>query len=143
MLTPEERRGALLILGLVLLGGVWDASRAWWKETPPPAEPPPAAAAARAVAAPDARWGIAPIAAEASTAGGPADTARVPSSIDVNRAGPSELDALPGIGPVLARRIVEHRSRNGGFRSLEELRAVRGIGPSLIARLRGRVRFGS
>ncbi|HEV2105361.1 MAG TPA: helix-hairpin-helix domain-containing protein [Candidatus Eisenbacteria bacterium] len=43
---------------------------------------------------------------------------------------------MPGIGPVLARRIVEHRREHGPFRSPEELRAVRGIGPKLYARLR-------
>lgn len=138
MLTPEERRGALLILGLVLLGAAWDAGLALRKETPPPDAP-----AVAAVSDP------VPSRAEAPGAGpspAPADSvgrARGAPTLDLNRAGPAELDALPGIGPVLARRIVEHRSRNGAFQSLEELRAVRGIGPSLIARLRGRVRFGS
>jgi competence protein ComEA len=65
------------------------------------------------------------------------------SPVDLNRAGPAELEALPGIGPVLARRICEQRAREGPFRSVEELRAVRGIGPRLLERLRGRVRAGS
>ena len=60
----------------------------------------------------------------------------------MNRAGASELDALPGIGPVLARRIVEYRRQHGPFRSVEELRAVRGLGPRLLERLRPRVSVG-
>jgi competence protein ComEA len=47
----------------------------------------------------------------------------------------AELDALPGIGPVLAQRIVEHRSREGPFRSVEELDDVPGIGPAIAAEL--------
>ena len=139
MLTPEERRGALLILGLVLLGAAWDAGRALRKETPPPD-----ALAVMAVTDRDpSRVGISVIANPSPASADSAGRAPVAATLDLNRAGPAELDALPGIGPVLARRIVEHRSRNGAFRSIEELRAVRGIGPSLIARLRGHVRFGS
>ena len=52
--------------------------------------------------------------------------------VDVNRATESELTALRGIGPALARRIVEYRERNGPFRSLEELVQVRGIGPAKL-----------
>jgi competence protein ComEA len=52
----------------------------------------------------------------------------------------AELDALPGIGPVLAARIVEHRRAHGPFRRVEELRAVRGVGPRLFERLHGRLR---
>jgi competence protein ComEA len=43
---------------------------------------------------------------------------------------------------VLARRIVEYRRQHGPFRSFEELRAVRGLGPRLLERLRSRVRVG-
>ena len=64
------------------------------------------------------------------------------SVIDLNRAGVAELDALPGIGPVLARRIVEFRRQHGAFRRVEELRAVRGVGPRLLERLRPRVTAG-
>jgi competence protein ComEA len=55
--------------------------------------------------------------------------------VDLNTAGVAELDALPGIGPVLAQRIVDHRSRQGAFRSVEELDDVPGIGPAIAAEL--------
>jgi len=51
-----------------------------------------------------------------------------PASIPINRASPEQLVPIPGIGPVLAKRIVEYRIRCGGFRSLDELMKVRGIG---------------
>ncbi len=56
--------------------------------------------------------------------------------IDLNRAGRAELLQLPGVGPRLADRIEEYRRDNGGFRSVNELRQVRGIGPATVARLR-------
>ena len=62
--------------------------------------------------------------------------------LDLNRAQAAELDMLPGIGPVLARRIVEYRRQHGPFRRIEELRAVRGVGPRLLERLRPRVGVG-
>ena len=55
--------------------------------------------------------------------------------VDLNAAGVAELDALPGIGPVLAQRIVDHRSEQGPFRSVEELDDVPGIGPAIAAEL--------
>ncbi len=59
--------------------------------------------------------------------------------VDLNTAGVAELDALPGIGPVLAQRIVDHRTRQGPFRSVEELDDVPGIGPAIAAELAGLV----
>lgn len=56
--------------------------------------------------------------------------------VNLNSAGVQQLDALPGIGPVTARRIVEWRARNGRFRSVEQLREIEGIGEGRLARLR-------
>jgi len=57
--------------------------------------------------------------------------------IDVNRATEHDLERLPGIGPVLAQRIVEYRETRGSFQELEQLRRVRGIGEKTFARIRG------
>ena len=55
--------------------------------------------------------------------------------VDLNTATATDLDALPGIGPVLAQRIVEHRERNGPFRTVEQLDDVPGIGPATYTEL--------
>ncbi len=59
-----------------------------------------------------------------------------PAPLDINTAGADQLETLPGIGPVLARRIVEFRTRHGPFRRVEDLLQVQGIGPRLLERLR-------
>lgn len=64
------------------------------------------------------------------------------SRLDLNRASAAELESLPGVGPVLARRIVEERGRRGGFRSVDDLIAVKGIGSAVLEGLRERVRAG-
>lgn len=60
---------------------------------------------------------------------------RADGRVDLNRAGQAELDALPGIGPVLAARIVAYREAHGGFRSVRDLRRVQGIGEKLYRSL--------
>jgi len=59
--------------------------------------------------------------------------------LDLNTATSEQLDALPGIGPVLAERIVEWRTEHGGFRSVDQLREVPGIGESKYATLKSKV----
>lgn len=59
--------------------------------------------------------------------------------VNINTAGKEELERLPGIGPTLARRILDYREAHGGFRSVEELRKVSGIGPKKFEELKGLV----
>lgn len=81
------------------------------RPTPPPGAPPPPGASA----APGA-------------------------PLNLNTATPDQLDDLPGVGPVLAERIVDYRTQHGGFRSIEQLQDVSGIGARRYADLKPLVR---
>ncbi|MFH8937282.1 helix-hairpin-helix domain-containing protein [Streptomyces griseosporeus] len=70
--------------------------------------------------------------------GGAAAGPSVPVSL--NTATVEQLDTLPGVGPVLAQHIVDYRTEHGGFRSVDELREVNGIGDRRFADLRNLVR---
>lgn len=132
-LTPGERRGALTLLVLLLIGTGHDL----WLARQLPAEPPVGHAAGGA----EPQGVIAPAGIPATDS--VASPAPAAARVDLNRASAAELDALPGIGPVLAGRIVAHRERVGAFRSTDDLLAVPGIGPKLHARLAERVRVES
>ncbi|MFJ2343319.1 ComEA family DNA-binding protein [Streptomyces antimycoticus] len=104
--------------------------------------PAPGAAAGPAAGAPNAPNGP-------NTPGDPnvANGANAPAgpgapggSVSLNSATAEQLDTLPGVGPVLARHILDYRSRHGGFRSIDELREVNGIGERRFADLRPLVR---
>ncbi len=55
-----------------------------------------------------------------------------PLVVNINTAGVEELESLPGIGQVLAQRIVDYREANGPFRSAEDLTQVEGIGQAIL-----------
>jgi competence ComEA-like helix-hairpin-helix protein len=65
-----------------------------------------------------------------------------PRPLDLNRATVDELARLPGVGPSLARRILDERERRGRFDSPEALRQVMGVGPKKLAALRDLVTVG-
>lgn len=66
---------------------------------------------------------------------GAADSA-LTGVVNVNTASAQELELLPGIGAVRARAILDVRKRKGGFRSVDELLEVKGIGPAGLERMR-------
>jgi len=121
--TEAERRGARVLAMLLVLGTVTDLVRA---RHPHWAAPPPERTAPAPIPA-------TPVPSPAAPAG-----SRAP--LDLNTATVAELDALPGIGPVLAARIVQHRREHGPFRSVDELLSVPGIGARLLARLKPALR---
>jgi competence protein ComEA len=62
--------------------------------------------------------------------------------VNINTATESELETLPGIGSRLAERIVEHRLRNGPFRTVDDLEAIQGISQRMVDELRPMVTIG-
>ena len=60
--------------------------------------------------------------------------------LNINRATAKELDKLPGIGPVIAGRIIEFRKVNGAFQSIDDLRKVQGIGASTLEKFKSKIR---
>jgi competence protein ComEA len=82
---------------------------------------------------------VVPRRAAAASQGGAA-TASTPAStsgpVQLSTATLEQLDALPGIGPVTAQKILDYRQENGGFASVDELDAVPGIGPARMEELR-------
>ena len=60
-------------------------------------------------------------------------------TVHLNSATASELDSLPGIGPAMAERILDYRGKNGGFKSIEEIKLVSGIGDKLFEKIREKI----
>jgi competence protein ComEA len=59
------------------------------------------------------------------------------AAVNINTASPAELDGVKGIGPSKAQAIVDYRTKNGPFKSLDDLKNVKGFGDKSIARLKG------
>lgn len=72
--------------------------------------------------------------------GGPGAGGQTAGPVSLNSATVEQLDTLPGVGPVLAQHIVDYRTQHGGFRSVDELREVNGIGDRRFADLQPLVR---
>jgi comEA protein len=60
-------------------------------------------------------------------------------TLNINQATAEELQLLSGIGPSLSRRIVEYRETGGGFRRIEDIMQVKGIGPNIFERIKDRI----
>ncbi|MGW3291534.1 helix-hairpin-helix domain-containing protein [Streptomyces sp. NPDC001002] len=78
--------------------------------------------------------------AAAGSVGSAAGAAAPAAPVALNTATVDQLDTLPGVGPVLAQHIIDYRTQHGGFRSVDELREVNGIGDRRFADLRNLVR---
>ena len=81
-------------------------------------------------------------AAREPSAGAAAETTGTDDRIDLNRATAEELQALRGIGPALAERIVAYREEHGSFAKVEELTLVNGISPALLEKNAERLYIG-
>jgi competence protein ComEA len=77
-------------------------------------------------------------AGSAAAAAKPAPTGKV----NINTASAEQLTVLPGVGPALAAKIVEHRQKSGAFKTTQELMNVRGIGEKNFAKIQGYLTVG-
>lgn len=59
--------------------------------------------------------------------------------VRINSASLEELDMLPGVGPALGQRIIDYRKEKGGFKNVEEIKLVRGIGDKMWQQIKGKV----
>ena len=64
------------------------------------------------------------------------------AAININTAAEAELDKLPGIGPVKAKAIVDERKKNGPFKSIEDIKRVKGIGDTTLKNLKSEITVG-
>lgn len=158
MMYARSQLKLLLVLATVALAGLgvreWragfpdaaDRLERFDREDPPPPIPPmPRArvssrwtATGPAMPAPG-RDGQPP---ESRPTAAPSGQAADPRPLDLNHASADEIARLPGVGPSLARRIVEERDRRGRFESPDGLRGIVGMGPKKLAALREHVRVG-
>jgi comEA protein len=89
--------------------------------------------------------GLSMIAAEKVLAGQPKATLKLQDQVqpavmvNVNKATIEELVKVRGIGPVMAKRIIEHREKNGAFKSIDDLTQVQGIGGNKLQRIKDQV----
>jgi competence protein ComEA len=72
-----------------------------------------------------------------------ADKSSTSRLLDLNRASIEDIESLPGIGPVLAQRVIDYRKTTGGFQSVDQLREVKGIGAKKLERMRPFVMVGT
>jgi len=61
------------------------------------------------------------------------------AAVNINTATQAELEGLNGIGPAKAKAIIDYRQKNGGFKSVDDLSNVKGIGPSILKKVRNDV----
>jgi DNA uptake protein ComE-like DNA-binding protein len=138
--TANERK-ALWFLALVALSG---SSVRLWRANAPDAGVVESAALERQIGRVDSVRALRHTSKDArrSTASADSETPRVPPGpVDLDRASADEIEALPGIGPALAKRIAAAGDSVGGFGRIEALCDVSGIGPALVERLRPLVTF--
>lgn len=72
----------------------------------------------------------------AAAAGTPGPATTPGGLVNINTASLQELDTLPGIGPVLAQRILDYRAANGPFGTVEDLQQVEGLGPGIFEKIK-------
>jgi competence protein ComEA len=87
------------------------------------------------------RGAVAPAAGDASAGTSVGESGVAQPPVSLNSATAAQLDTLDGVGPATAQKILDYRREHGGFRSIDDLGEVPGIGPKRLAALRGKVQL--
>ena len=144
MPTPGERKALLFLGAVIVLGGGMRAAKAFTSARPADAEAR-AAINAQIEAVDSARKSGRKKKGKSTKPKGKAVTKvevqSVPAVIDLDVATAEQIETLRGIGPAMAKRIVDDRDSLGPFGSLKGLERVRGIGPKLAAKIDSSVTF--
>jgi len=128
--------GAVVVIGMICLGGILGE---WMVRVQP------TSADSLAAAVPPDSFTAPTVLVSPSLTRAPRSASQPPATFQndplsfLSRAPADSLDLVPGIGPVLAGRIVEARRTRGGFSSWSDVLAVKGIGPHLVSRWRALV----
>lgn len=129
--TPSEER-LLKFLGVLFMIGLLAREIRGYLDRPTPTERAGRAAALQAFHAGGqaylATWDGATL---------PSRALAIDAPLDLNHANSEQLQQLPGIGPVLAKKIIDYRTKNGYFQTIQNLTSVHGIGPRLLGRWEG------
>ena len=129
-LSQEESRALAFIAGMILLSILGR-----WADRPQPLRGDLAAVNLDSLEAASSALAKKGASAEKKVAqSGP------PKLIDLNTATAAELESLPGVGPVVAQRIVAYRDSAGRFANTDALLAVKGVGPAMLKRVQPLVR---
>ena len=80
-----------------------------------------------------------PAAAQQGATAQPGPAAKAEAVVNLNTATAAELESLPGIGKSTAQRILEYRQKSGGFKKVEELMNVKGIGEKSFLKIKNRL----
>ena len=89
-------------------------------------------------------WGTQPVSAstprpQGATAAQASSQSPAAVTVNLNTATQDQLEKLPGVGPKTAVRIIEYRQKNGGFKKIEELMNVRGVGEKSFLRIKSQL----
>lgn len=137
--TPEADAESVNLAAIVKDGQKIEVAAKAAEPAPPEEALPPSAGVSPSLAptepvAPPAPSQVEPVTPPAQQRPAPAPVQRAPTTgqpivVNLNTATQQELERIPGIGPVLAQRILRYRAQYGAFRRIEELMLIQGIGP--------------
>lgn len=135
--TPQERKALLFLVMVLVLGSGITLYKKYHSDFAPELILKPKAKVVESnLSQPDLN-----LVADTSTAlpketSPPMIPAEKIRQVNLNSATQEELESLPSIGPVLAKRIIEYRNLKGGFKSIEEVKQVHGIGNKIFGKIK-------